>query len=280
MTDPLKGGIPPFGKDVNGILYLLALTARWAQLGGSFTYNGSFANDPNVGGYPQGAVLLRADLSGFWFNLGDNNTTDPDATDGSARNWLSLNPDWDAQSGPGQILNRPNLAKVATSGSFDDLEDQPDIPAAQVNADWGAEDGIAKILNKPQLAKVATSGQYSDLEGLPATLIKNVASAAQITLDLAPLGSGTPEILYNVTLNAGVACALSFANPPPEGTAGEFVLLVDAGEGAAITWPSNLRWPGGTAPFLTNVEGRIDTFPIYTQDGGQTYFGFVAGQDQ
>ncbi|SDR17983.1 hypothetical protein [Paraburkholderia tuberum] len=280
MTDPLKGGIPPFGKDVNGILYLLALTARWAQLGGSFTYNGSFANDPNVGGYPQGAVLLRADLSGFWFNLADNNTTDPDAADGSARNWLSLNPDWDAQSGPGQILNRPNLAKVATSGSFDDLEDQPDIPAAQVNADWGAEDGIAKILNKPRLAKVATSGEFGDLEGLPETVVVNLNPGASVTLDLTPIADGNPEILFNLTVAVGATTTISLANPPAAGVLAAFLLVVNNSLGSAIVWPSNINWPQGIAPSLTGTAGKFDTFVIFTQDGGVTYSGFVAGQNQ
>ncbi|MGF6444405.1 phage tail protein [Paraburkholderia youngii] len=125
MLPKTQGGVPPDGKDFNGILFLLSAVARWTQAGGSFIYDPAFSTNTNLGGYPQGAVLLRADLSGFWFNLADSNTTDPDATDGSARNWLSLNPDWDAQSGPGMILNRPELAKVATSGDYNDLSNAP-----------------------------------------------------------------------------------------------------------------------------------------------------------
>lgn len=68
---------------------------------------------------------MRADLSGFWFNTADNNTTNPDATDGSARNWLALNADWNASSGPGVIRNRPALAKVATTGQYSDLAGTP-----------------------------------------------------------------------------------------------------------------------------------------------------------
>ncbi|MGF6444407.1 hypothetical protein [Paraburkholderia youngii] len=337
MTDPLKGGIPPFGKDVNGILYLLALTARWAQLGGSFGFDGSFANDPNVNGYPKGSVLLRADLSGFWFNLADSNTTDPDATDGSARNWLSLNPDWDATEGPGVILNRPQLAAVASSGQYDDLLGTPDIPAAQVNSDWNAESGVAEILNKPSipaaqvnadwdatggieeilhkpvLAKVATSGRYDDLDGTPdpfillpattdtlggiiagsglavaadgtlateGTTIVDLTGAASIALDLTPIVQGAPEILFNLTVPAGMTTVLSITNPPEAGVLAAFVLVVNNGAGSALVWPSNVRWPQFAAPALTGVAGVLDTFVIYTQDGGASYKGFIAGQGQ
>jgi len=61
-----------------------------------------------------------------------------------------------------QIQGTP-LAKVATSGSYGDLSNQPAIPAAQVNSDWNAASGPAQILNKPALAAVATSGSASDL---------------------------------------------------------------------------------------------------------------------
>ncbi len=45
--------------------------------------------------------------------------------------------------------NTADLAPVAFSGSYDDLEDLPTIPAAQVNSDWNASSGVAQILNKP-----------------------------------------------------------------------------------------------------------------------------------
>ncbi len=151
MQPKTQGGVPPDGKDFNGVLYELSQTVRWVQAGGQFVYSAPFATDPNVGGYPLGTVLIRADYSGFWFNEADNNTTNPDATDGSARNWVSLNADWNAASGPGQILHRPTLATVATTGSYDDLLNKPTIPPGQVNSDWNATSGVAMILNKPAI---------------------------------------------------------------------------------------------------------------------------------
>ena len=75
--------------------------------------------------------------------------------------------DWNAVSGMGQILNKPSLAAVATSGSYTDLTDTPTIPAAQVQSDWTATTGMGVILHKPSLATVATSGSYNDLTDKP-----------------------------------------------------------------------------------------------------------------
>lgn len=49
------------------------------------------------------------------------------------------------------IKNKPTLATVATSGSYNDLTNKPTIPAAQVNSDWNAVSGVAEILNKPSM---------------------------------------------------------------------------------------------------------------------------------
>lgn len=47
--------------------------------------------------------------------------------------------------------NIADLAGVAFSGSYNDLNNKPSIPAEQVNADWNATSGKARILNKPTI---------------------------------------------------------------------------------------------------------------------------------
>ncbi|HRT22327.1 MAG TPA: hypothetical protein P5318_19630, partial [Candidatus Hydrogenedentes bacterium] len=71
MTPVAAGGVPPSGLDMNGILYELSNVIRWANAGGGYTYDADFATDSNVGGYPKGARVLRADGSGYWFNTAD-----------------------------------------------------------------------------------------------------------------------------------------------------------------------------------------------------------------
>ncbi|MGE4485342.1 MAG: hypothetical protein AB7C97_09575 [Oscillospiraceae bacterium] len=43
---------------------------------------------------------------------------------------VNVNADWNASSGDAQILNKPSLATVATSGSYTDLSNKPSIPSA------------------------------------------------------------------------------------------------------------------------------------------------------
>ncbi len=78
-TPLAAGGVPPSGLDMNGVLYELSAILRWANAGGGYVYDGTFAADSNVGGYPKGARVLRSDGLGYWFNTADDNTTDPEA---------------------------------------------------------------------------------------------------------------------------------------------------------------------------------------------------------
>ncbi|MBO4874008.1 MAG: InlB B-repeat-containing protein [Bacteroidales bacterium] len=93
---------------------------------------------------------------------------------------VQVNADWNATSGAGQILNKPELF----SGNYNDLANKPEIPTvptnvsaltndanyitsadipAQVKADWNATSGAGQILNKPELF----SGDYNDLANRP-----------------------------------------------------------------------------------------------------------------
>ena len=81
-----SGGVPPYGADVNGILYALSNMARWDQAGGRYYYDATFSTA--VTGYPKGATLNRTDNLGAWLNTVDNNTTDPNST--SSAGWVPV----------------------------------------------------------------------------------------------------------------------------------------------------------------------------------------------
>lgn len=87
-TPLAAGGVPPSGLDMNGIIYELSAILRWANAGGGYVYDGTFAADSNVGGYPKGARVLRSDGLGYWFNTTDNNTTDPEGAGAVAAGWV------------------------------------------------------------------------------------------------------------------------------------------------------------------------------------------------
>lgn len=77
MTPKASGGVPPSGKDMNGILFSLSQAIQYEQSGGHFPFSSAFASA--VGGYPIGAIVQATDNSGFWVNGTANNTTDPEA---------------------------------------------------------------------------------------------------------------------------------------------------------------------------------------------------------
>lgn len=72
MTPLAAGGVPPYGQDFNGILNFLSSAVRWAQPGGGYVYDAAFATA--AGGYPRGAILLKAGLNGIWVSTAENNT--------------------------------------------------------------------------------------------------------------------------------------------------------------------------------------------------------------
>lgn len=82
-----SGGVPPRGKDMNGILFEVTGWQRWQQAGGPIQYDATFA--AAIGGYPAGAVLMSNPPGILWRSTADDNTANPDA---AGANWVPLMP--------------------------------------------------------------------------------------------------------------------------------------------------------------------------------------------
>ena len=84
--------------------------------------------------------------------------------------------------------------------------------------------------------------------------------------------------LGNVQTKAiSTTVTLTFSNPPATGKAGAFTLIATFSGSPAITWPTSVKWAGGTAPTLT--AAGIDIFTFMTTDAGSNWYGFVSGAD-
>jgi hypothetical protein len=88
FTPLASGGVPPAGADFNGLFNLITAVQQWQCAGGVFRYDATFSTA--IGGYPKGSVLNSTSNDTQWLSIADANTTNPDATDGSAANWISL----------------------------------------------------------------------------------------------------------------------------------------------------------------------------------------------
>lgn len=137
--------------------------------------------------------------------------------------------DWNSATGTSQILNKPILASVATSGAYGDLSGTPTIPAAQVNSDWAAVSGLAQILNKPTLF----SGAYSDLTGIPSTFVPSAHTHAA-----ADIVSGTLAVAripaLPISQTTGLQTTLDGKFAVPTGTTSQYL----RGDGSTATFPT------------------------------------------
>ena len=85
MTPEASGGLPFFGQDMNGILWMVSAYCANFAAGALSSYNSTLST--NISGYPVGVVLLNGTGNGLWINQVSGNTTDPD-TGGAG--WLPL----------------------------------------------------------------------------------------------------------------------------------------------------------------------------------------------
>lgn len=56
---------------------------------------------------------------------------------------------------------KTHLGEAAYTNDYNDLDNKPTIPAAQVNSDWNSSSGVSQILNKPLLPDFNTTNPSS-----------------------------------------------------------------------------------------------------------------------
>jgi hypothetical protein len=76
MTPEASGGLPFFGQDMNGILYMVSAYCANFAAGALSSYNATLSG--TVSGYPVGVVLVNTNGNGVWINQVSGNTTNPD----------------------------------------------------------------------------------------------------------------------------------------------------------------------------------------------------------
>ena len=112
-----------------------------------------------------------------------------------------------------------------------------------------------------------------EVTGLIETQTSPVITAGALALNCA-VGN-----VFAIALNANIT-SITFSNVPASGKSISLILSFTAdGTARTITWPASVRWPGGTAPTPTSTNAKVDTYVLYTYDGGSNWFGFVSGQD-
>lgn len=147
--------------------------------------------------------------------------------------------------------------------------------------------------NSGWTSNTGTVGSLGDL-GITATAAEvnytaGVTSSVQTQLDDKISETGglfTGDVTYiDTTISTDIDCStgnsfnktvtanftLTFSNVPASGAAYVIVVKLENAGSYVITWPTSIKWSGGTAPSFTATG--IDTVTLYTVDGGTTWYG-------
>jgi len=203
--------------------------------------------------------------------------------------------------------NTADISAVGFSNDYNDLDNKPTIPNAQVNSDWNATSGVAEILNKPTIP-TATSDLTNDGENgvnpfitaqdLPDTSGFVPYTGATTNVDLGTHTLSAKDLVINHSSGSGVAASIT------KGGAGEALTvnktsgsgnamsvtggvtqlselhlttdLADAYIASAATW--NAKVPetrtitinGTTQDLSANRTFTISSSNIYNADGSLT----------
>lgn len=212
-----SGGSPPFGQDVNGILFQTTSWSQWFNAGGAVPWDSTFSTA--IGGYPNGSIVASATTDGvFWRSTSDDNTTNPDT---GGANWV---PAWRTR------FIADTTFYVATTGNDITGKGTSGSPWATV------AHAYAVIANSYDLSGfVATiqvaDGTYAGVQTLSGPLLGQIGPANLII-------NGNAVTPANVTMAlAGVQRAmfqpqnLKIANAAGDGLAASFGASINLGPG-------------------------------------------------
>jgi hypothetical protein len=170
---------------------------------------------------------------------------------------VNVNADWNATSGDAQILNKPSLATVATSGSYTDLTNKPTIPAAQIQSDWTQANTSALdyIKNKPTIPSAGVTSVGLTMPSAFSVTNSPITSNGDIAVTGAGLvsqyvrGDGT---LANFPASTGGGASVSYYlnGSVSQGTIG----------GVAFREMDRTPILGAGTDFTINANGYIQSF--------------------
>jgi hypothetical protein len=87
--------------------------------------------------------------------------------------------------------------------------------------------------------------------------------------------------LFYTVLNAAITSGIDFLNVPASPRVYSCTLQLESdGVGRNVAWNNSIKWAGGVLPNLTVASGKVDTFVFLTHDGGTSWFGSIANQNQ
>lgn len=84
--------------------------------------------------------------------------------------------------------------------------------------------------------------------------------------------------LFTCSLNSNIN-NITITNAPSGVATGFTIIFTADGTARTITWPTGVKWPGGTAPTPTSSANKIDVYSFLTTNSGVNWLGFIGGQN-
>lgn len=253
--DPVaSGGIPPFGGDFNGLFNQITAWLRWQAAGGPIDYDAVFAGNADVGGYPEGAILTRAD-GGWWLNLTSGNTTDPEA--GGAGWQLVGSEQVETVTGGSRTLLTNDSSKnfEVTGNAVFNLPTAADVMNS-TNYGFGCRGGTA-TLTPDASASIAggPAGQsYTFPDGTGGLLVRD--------------DTGNWSIFYFAGPGTGIYVTANLVL-----LAGNIYLIDSRGGSFNLTLPAASTSPASIV--LQDVGHALNEFPVTLLRNGATIMGLA-----
>ena len=140
-------------------------------------------------------------------------------------------------SDPSYILNKPTLATVATSGSYNDLSNKPTIPDAQIQSDWSQSDNTKKdyIKNKPTIPAAQVNADWNASSGVAAILNKPTI----------------PTVTDNLTSSSATDALSANQGKTLKGMLDTYCPIIEDTRSSAVSAIT------GVAPFSELVDGQM-----------------------
>lgn len=127
---------------------------------------------------------------------------------------VNVNPDWNATSGKGQILNKPALSTVATSGNYSDLDGKPAIPTDNAQLANGA--GYITAAAIPTTLPASDVYDWAKQPAKPTYDVSEVANAVATTdtrlSDARPANGGNAATVGGYTVGTSVPATAVFTD--------------------------------------------------------------------